>query len=210
MKQENDFFELESKAFYNQMAQRRSIRDFSNKTVTEEILVNCIRTAGTAPSGANKQPWYFALITSKNTKIKIREAAEQVEKEFYSWKAPQSWLEDLKKFNTNHEKAYLSEAPALIAVFSRIQFRAPDGEMNRTYYPIESTGIAVGLLITALHKAGLATLTHTPRPLNFLNEVLGLDKSYRPFMMVVTGYPKLPIQVPEIQRKELDQILGRY
>ena len=201
---------LESEKFYEKMHLRRSVREFDTQSIDEIILLNAIRTAGTAPSGANKQPWYFALITSQDLKNRIRSAAEKVEGEFYSAKAPQSWLKDLEVFKTSHHKPYLTEAPALIAVFSRYLIESSSGQMERAYYPLESTGIAVGLLLTALHLSGLSTLTHTPRPMGFLNTELNLDASYRPFMIVVAGYPKKPMALPNICRKELDQILGRY
>lgn len=199
----------QSEEFYNKMSTRRSIRHFSTEPVDKNILINAIRTAGSAPSGANRQPWFFALISSHKKKEKIRQAAELVEYEFYNNKAPQTWLNDLKHLGTNSSKPYLTEASALIAVFSRTNHEA-DGESIRTYYPLESTGIATGFLITALHTAGLATLTHTPKPMFFLNDLLGLDRAYRPFMIVVTGYPKLPIQVPNISRKFLPEIMSEY
>jgi nitroreductase len=192
------------------MSKRRSIRRFSSIPIEKKILMNAIRTAGTAPSGANRQPWFFALITDPIIKGKIRTAAEQVETEFYGVKATSEWLRDLKPFGTTPSKPYLSEAPALIAVFTRAHLEGKNGEHLRTYYPIESTGIAVGLLLTALHHSGLATLTHTPRPMNFLNEVLGLDRTYRPFMIVITGKPALPIQVPDLTRKPLTEIMKEY
>ncbi|MBK9323009.1 MAG: nitroreductase family protein [Bdellovibrionaceae bacterium] len=199
-----------SSEFREKMSKRRSIRHFSSQPVDREIILNAIKTAGSAPSGANRQPWYFALVTTQSVKEKIRRAAEQVEQEFYDHKATEEWLNDLKPFDTNSVKPYLSEAPALIAVFSRSLCENEDGSRQRSYYPVESTGIATGFLLTALHYAGLATLTHTPKPMFFLNEVLELDKTYRPFMIVVTGYPKRPIKVPKITRKLLHQIMDEY
>ncbi len=196
--------------FYKKMAMRRSIRHFSSQPVDREIVLNAIRTAGSAPSGANRQPWHFALITTQRTKEQIRYAAEQVEQEFYGQKATEEWINDLKPFATNSVKPYLSEAPALIAVFSRNLCENEEGSLQRTYYPVESTGIATGFLLTALHNAGLATLTHTPKPMFFLNEILKLDKTFRPFMIVVTGHPKQPIKVPNITRKSLHQIMDEY
>lgn len=199
-----------SSEFCEKMAKRRSIRHFTSQPIDREILLNAIRTAGSAPSGANRQPWHFALITSQSIKEQIRYAAEEVEQEFYGHRATQEWISDLKPFGTNSVKPYLSEAPALIAVFSRNLYENNEGSMQRTYYPIESTGIATGFLLTALHNAGLATLTHTPKPMFFLNEILELDKTYRPFMIVVTGHPKQPIKVPNITRKPLHQIMDEY
>jgi iodotyrosine deiodinase len=199
-----------SEMFYKHMSARRTIREFSSEPIDREIVLNAIKTAGTAPSGANRQPWYFSLITSQAMRDRIREAAEKVEGEFYAKGASQEWIRDLKPLETNASKPYLSEAPALIAVFSRVSTEIAYGDIQRTYYPVESTGISVGLLITALHNAGLATLTHTPRPMFFLNSVLNLNHSFRPFMIVVTGYSKKPVKVPDIHRKNLDQIMGEY
>lgn len=201
---------LVSSEFCEKMAKRRSIRQFSSQPVDRKILLNAIQTAGSAPSGANRQPWHFALITTQSIKEQIRHAAELVEQEFYGQKATQEWINDLKPFGTNGIKSYLSEAPALIAVFSRTLCEIEEGSLARTYYPVESTGIATGFLLTALHNAGLATLTHTPRPMFFLNEILELDKTHRPFMIVVTGHPKQPVQVPNISRKSLQQIMREY
>ncbi len=192
------------------MSKRRSIRQFSSRAIDREIILNAIQTAGSAPSGANRQPWHFALITNQSVKEKIRHAAEQVENEFYNHKASEEWLNDLKPLGTNSVKPYLSEAPALIAVFSRSFCESEDGSLQRSYYPIESTGIATGFLLTALHCAGLATLTHTPKPMFFLNHLLGLNKTFRPFMIVVTGYPKEPTKVPNISRKALHQIMSEF
>jgi len=195
-----------SEEFKREMTRRRSIRSFSNQDVDKQLILNAIHTAGSAPSGANRQPWYFAFIKSADIKAQIRKMAEEVERDFYYRKAPKQWIKDLEHLGTNSEKAYLTEAPALIAVFSRTKV----DEDLKTYYPIESTGIAVGLLLTSLHKAGLATLTHTPKPMNFLNQVLKLDCTYRPFMIIVTGYPNLPVQLPDIKRKALQEIYCEY
>lgn len=199
-----------SELFFKQMSARRTIREFSSEPIDRAIVLNAIKTAGTAPSGANRQPWYFALITSQDMKEKLRESAEKVEQEFYAKSASAEWIRDIKPLETNASKPYLSEAPALIAVFSRVSIKNEDGCIQRTYYPLESTGISVGLLITALHNAGLVTLTHTPRPMFFLNSILNLDNSFRPFMIVVTGYARKPVKVPDIHRKSLDQIMAEY
>ena len=199
-----------SEDFYEHLKTRRSIRSFSSEPVDERILINAIRSAGTAPSGANRQPWFFALITDDKMKQKLQLAAEAVEEAFYNQKATQEWLDDLKPFGTTASKPYLTEAPALIAVFSRTQSQEPDGTLKPTYYPIESTGLAVGMLLTALHHAGLATLTHTPRPMFFLNQTLGLDRSYRPFMIIVIGLPSVPTLVPKIRRKPLHDIFAHF
>ena len=149
----------------------------------------------------------FVLVP--DLKEKIRVEAERVERRFYAGGVTQQWLEALAPLGTNSNKEYLSVAPALIAIFTRSHISA-DGLESKSYYPIESTGIAVGMLITALHQLGLATLTHTPRPMNFLNALLGLDRSFRPFMVVVVGYPQVPVLVPDIQRKPLSEILRAY
>ena len=197
-----------SYAFRQEMGARRSVREFAETAVPRQVFFNAIATAGTAPSGANCQPWFFALIESADIKSRIRAEAERVERAFYEEKAPKDWLADLKPLGTGPGKAYLTEAPALIAIFTRQ--RGGGEEDVKSYYPVESTGIAVGMLITALHRAGLATLTHTPRPMHFLTEVLGLDRSHKPFMLVVTGYPKPGTKVPNIKRKELAEICSVY
>lgn len=198
-----------SLSFYHKMDQRRSIRSFSSEAVNKEILINAIRTAGTSPSGANRQPWHFSLITSQKIKSALRQAAEKVESDFYNTKASQEWLDDLKPLRTNSIKEYLTEAPALIVVSTRTHVKEGD-DLKRTYYPIESTGIATGILITALHNAGLGTLTHTPKPMYFINQVLELDSTYKPFMIVVAGYPKQPVFLPTIKRKHINDILREY
>lgn len=217
----NNFIEVEplvisedpvqaSEKFLLRMSKRRSVREFSRKPIDKSVLVNAIKTAGSAPSGANRQPWYFALITSQDIKDQIRRAAETVESEFYEKRATPQWLADLEQLGTNAAKPYLSEAPALIAVFSRTACESEDARHQRTYYPVESTGISVGLLIAALQNVGLATLTHTPKPMSFLNEILNLNKSFRPFMIIVTGHPQTPTRVPDIHRKEVSEIMGEY
>lgn len=197
--------------FYEAMRARRSIRTFSSESVERDVLLNAIKTAGTAPNGANCQPWFFALIESSELKDKIRKEAERVEELFYTERAPPDWLSSLEPLGTNAKKPYLSVAPALIAVFTRhkVSHILSSGPV-KSYYPTESTGIAVGFLLTALHKVGLATLTHTPRPMNFLNDILGLDGTYRPYILIVAGYPKTPVLVPNIKRKSLSEICQVY
>ncbi len=196
----------------NRMSTRRSIRSFSNRPVPKEALENAVKTAVSAPSGANRQPWYFAIIQNLEMKNLIRVAAESVEYEFYNNKASATWLDDLKPFGTNYYKPYLTEASALIAVFSRTFV---GGDLSpqkplRSYYPNESTGIATGFLISALHQAGIATLTHTPKPMFFLNQILELDKTYRPFMIVVAGYPKEPLEIRDISKKPFSEVARSY
>lgn len=192
-----------AKTYTRHLTTRRSVRHFSDEPVPREFVLDAIKTAASAPSGANKQPWHFALIESQEIKNLLRHKAEEVEHSFYHKRAPKKWLQDLEVFKTNETKAYLSEAPYLIAIFYRV-----GDEDNKTYYPIESTGIATGFLLTALHQYGLATLTHTPKPMNFLNQVLGLDKSYRPFMIVVTGKQDMRFTLPDIKRKQLEEVVS--
>lgn len=194
------------------MSKRRSVRSFSKDPVDMEVIENAVKVAVTAPSGANRQPWYFAIITDREIRRQIRDAAERVEFDFYNGKAGETWLNDLKPFGTNHLKPYLTEAGALIAVFSRTSSGSDDAPENRlkTYYPIESTGIATGFLISALHQSGLATLTHTPKPMFFLNQILNLDKTYRPFMIIVAGHANASATLPEIGRKPFHEVSCRY
>lgn len=202
---------LEVQRFYESMNTRRSVRQFSERPIQAGVLETAILAAGTAPSGANTQPWFFAIIRSPDLKEKLRAAAEKVEHDFYQKNASPEWLSDLAPLGTTAKKPHLSVAPAIIAVFTRQRpLDTQAGVMKRSYYPVESTGIAVGILLTALHQAGLSTLTHTPRPMNFLNELLGLDQSYRPFLMVVTGHAATPCVVPAIERKTFDEIAREY
>ena len=190
--------------FYKQMDRRRSVREFSDRAVPVEIIEMALRAAGTAPSGANLQPWHFVVVSGAETKKKIREAAEVEEREFYAHRASPEWLEALKPLGTDEDKPFLETAPYLIAVFMQKFGHLPDGRKVKHYYPAESTGLATGMLITALHLAGLATLTHTPSPMRFLNDILGRPTSERPFLLLVVGYPADDAEVPDIKRKPLD------
>lgn len=181
-----------AEAFGEVMARRRTVRDFSDRPVAREVIETCLLTAGTAPSGANRQPWFFSVISEPELKARIREAAEAEERAFYAQKAPPEWLEALAPLGTDPEKPFLQVAPWLIAVFGRK--REPDGAKN--YYVAESVGIAAGLLIAALHHAGLATLTHTPAPMNFLNQMCGRPSSEKPFLLLVVGHPAEEATVP--------------
>lgn len=192
-------------AFYQRVERRRSVRDFSSRPVPRDIIETALRAAGTAPSGANLQPWHFTVVSAAETKRRIRLAAEAEEREFYTHRASEEWLEALRPLGTDPEKPFLETAPYLIAVFLQKYGELPDGRKVKHYYPAESTGLAAGLLITALHTAGLATLTHTPSPMKFLNEILGRPKSERPFLLLVVGYPAEDARVPDIQRKLLDE-----
>ena len=165
-----------SKAFYEDIKRRRTVRDFSDQPVPREIIENCIKSAGTAPNGANLQPWHFVVVSNPEIKKKIRIAAEEEEKEFYTKRAPKEWLEVLEPLGTDENKPFLETAPYLIAIFSKSYEVLPDGRQVKQYYAMESTGIATGILITAIHNAGLVSLTHTPSPMNFLNEILKQTK----------------------------------
>ena len=196
-----------SSSFYQDMKNRRSIRHFSNQMVNEEIIYNAIRTAGCSPSGANAQPWFFGVIFNQDIKKQIRIAAEKEETDFYQGRAGKQWLSDLEHLGTDNHKPYLEDAPCLIPIFSRTRITANnESHESKTYYHLESTCIATGMLITALHQSGLATLTHTPKPMSFLNKILNLDKTYKPVMILVTGYPQKPVLVPKLSRKPLNEI----
>ncbi len=192
-------------AFYEDMNQRRTVREFSARPVPKDIIETALRAANTAPSGANLQPWHFVVISGPKTKKLIREAAEVEEREFYEHRATEEWLAALEPLGTNEHKPFLETAPYLIAVFVQKFGVLPDGRKVKHYYPTESTGLAAGILITALHQAGLATLTHTPSPMKFLNGILERPKSERPFLLLVVGYPADDARVPDIERKPLEE-----
>jgi len=196
-----------SESFYYQIKQRRTVRDFSDKPVSKEVIENCIRSAGTAPSGANLQPWHFVVVSDSKIKKQIRIAAEKEEKEFYKHRAPKEWLEALAHLGTDEHKPFLEKAPHLIAIFSKSYNILPDGRKVKQYYSQESVGIASGILITAFHNAGLVSLTHTPSPMNFLNEILGRPGNERPFLLLVVGYPEKDAKVPDIKKKKLSEIV---
>lgn len=189
--------------FYNDLRRRRTVREFSPRPVPRDIIETALMTAGTAPSGANLQPWHFVAVGGADVKRRIRIAAEAEEKEFYEHRASPEWLEALAPLGTDTKKPFLETAPWLIAVFLQKFGRLPDGRKVKHYYPVESTGLATGLLITALHRAGLACLTHTPSPMRFLNEILDRPSNERPFLLLVTGYPADNAMVPDIHRKPL-------
>jgi nitroreductase len=199
-----------SKDFLRMMQSRRSVRDFSDRPVPEEIVVNAIKTAATAPSGANKQPWHFALIKDAAIKKQIRIEAEAEERAFYEERATDEWLKDLEPLGTDAQKPFLETAPYLIPVFLQKFTIGNDGERHKHYYTAESVGIACGFLLAALHQAGLATLTHTPSPMKFLNKICSRPDYERPFMLIVTGYPAENALVPDIDKHPLDAILSRF
>jgi len=191
--------------FYADIDRRRTVREFSDRPVPRDIIETALKAANTAPSGANLQPWHFVVVSGAEAKKKIREAAEVEEREFYEHRASEEWLAALEPLGTDEHKPFLETAPYLIAVFLQKYGELPDGRKVKHYYPAESTGLATGMLITALHRAGLATLTHTPSPMKFLNEILGRPKSERPFLLLVVGYPADDARVPDIERKELEE-----
>jgi iodotyrosine deiodinase len=196
-----------AKSFRELVSRRRSVRSFDSRPVPREIIAECIAAAGTAPSGANLQPWHFVAVSDPNVKRRIRVAAEQEERQFYQRRAPKEWLEALAPLGTDSNKPFLENAPWLIAVFVRKWGKAPDGRKVKHYYPTESVGIATGIMLTALHQAGLATLTHTPSPMGFLNEILGRPAdSERPFLLLVAGYPATDARVPDLERKSISVI----
>jgi len=196
--------------FYEDVRRRRTVRDFSDRPVPRDIIDRALEIANTAPSGANLQPWHFAVVSGTETKRQIREAAEAEEREFYEHRASDEWLDVLKPLGTDAQKPFLETAPYLIAVFLQKFGTDDDGNKVKHYYPTESTGLATGLLITALHRAGLATLTHTPSPMKFLNEILKRPTSERPFLLLVVGYPAADAKVPDIERKTLDQYTSYF
>ena len=195
-----------SESFLNEIITRRTIREFSDRIVPIDIINNCIKTAASAPSGANKQPWQFVVVKDSGIKTKIREAAEKEEKEFYGHRATKEWLEDLNQFGTDWHKPFLEIAPYLIVVFRKIYDLEGDGTQRKNYYVNESVGIASGFLLAALHHAGLATLTHTPSPMNFLGEILNRPKNEKAFLLIPVGYPAKDAEVPDISKKPFNEI----
>ncbi|MHC4403227.1 MAG: nitroreductase family protein [Planctomycetota bacterium] len=192
--------------FYTEIRRRRSVRQFSDRPVPREVIESCLRAAGTAPSGANRQPWHFVAVADRAVKRRLREAAEAEERAFYGDRAPEEWLFALKPLGTGPEKPFLETAPYLIVVFVAHSRPAPDGTDEKTYYPVQSVGLAAGLLLAALHHAGLASLVYTPSRMGFLNELLERPPNERPFVVVVTGYPAADAKVPAIDKKSLAEI----
>jgi len=195
-----------AEAFAADLARRRTVRDFSDRPIPDGVIDACLRAAGTAPSGANLQPWHFVVVTDAGIKRRIREAAEAEERDFYERRAPPEWLAALEPLGTDPNKPFLEVAPALIVIFGEAYGEREDGSRLKHYYVTESVGIATGLLIAAVHHAGLVSLTHTPSPMGFLNEILGRPARERPFLLLVVGYPAVDAQVPDITRKPLDVI----
>lgn len=192
--------------FYEEMKKRRTVRNFSEQPVDKSIIEDCLRAAATAPSGANQQPWHFVVVSDPDIKRKIREAAEEIETKFYSQDSTKKWVKDLEHLGTVPNKPFLEKAPFLITVFSQLHGYSPAGEKKKHYYVLESVGIAIGMLISGLHHAGLTTLTYTPANMRFLNKILDRPSNEKPFMILVAGYPSENTVVPVIEKKELKDI----
>ncbi|MFQ5407577.1 MAG: nitroreductase family protein [Anaerolineales bacterium] len=201
-----DEMRTRARAFYADMQRRRSVREFSDRAVPPEVIADCLRAAGTAPNGANMQPWHFVVVSDAAVKRRIRIAAEEEERAFYHERAPAEWLEALRPLGTDWRKPFLETAPNLIAIFAQSYGVLPDGRKVKHYYVQESVGIATGILITAIHNAGLVSLTHTPSPMKFLNQILERPGYERPFLLLVVGYPADGAKVPAITKKSLEEI----
>ncbi len=199
-----------SKAFLNSMLKRRSIRQFSKRPVSKEIITNILAVANTAPSGANKQPWTFCVVQDNVLKSKIREAAEKEEQLSYHGRMPAEWLKDLAPLQTDWKKDFLEIAPWLIIVFKKLYDIDENGKKKNNYYVIESTGIATGFLIAAIHASGLVTLTHTPSPMNFLSKLLKRPENEKPFLLLPVGYAAGDCLVPELTKKSVDDVTSFY
>jgi iodotyrosine deiodinase len=195
-----------SDEFLKEMKRRRSVREFSDRPVPKPVIENCILSGATAPSGANMQPWFFAAVSDPAVKRQIREASEKIEQEFYTKTATQKWVKDLEPLGTHAEKPFLETAPYLIVIFSQRYGLLPDGNKQKHYYVTESVGIATGILVTAIHHAGLVSLTYTPSRMGFLNRILSRPKNEKPFMILVVGYPAEDTVVPEISKKSLHEV----
>jgi nitroreductase len=193
--------------FYRDLKKRRSVREFSDREVPRAVIENCVRAAASAPSGANMQPWRFVVVGDADIKRRIREAAEQQEQAFYEKRASEQWLKDLHHLGTDENKPFLQTAPYLIVVFAQRYRILENGTHVKNYYVQESVGIATGMLITAIHNAGLVMLTHTPSPMGFLNKILKRPSNEKPFLILVVGYPARGVKVPDIERKDLQEIL---
>jgi len=197
-------------AFRAYMDKRRSVREFSDRPLSESLIEDLIMTASSAPSGANKQPWIFCVVSDPEIKSKIRKAAEEEEYENYHGRMSEEWMEDLKKFGTDWHKEFLEISPVLIIVFKKAYDVNEDGSKSKNYYVNESVGLATGFLLTAIHQAGLVSLTHTPSPMNFLQKILNRPSNERPFLLIPVGYPKEGAQVPDITKKSAEEVIERF
>ncbi|MCB0374613.1 MAG: nitroreductase family protein [Sinomicrobium sp.] len=198
-----------SREFYQFLDKRRSVREFCDKKIPKEVINNILMAASTAPSGAHKQPWTFCVVSDPALKQKIREAAEKEEYENYHGRMSEEWLEDLEPFGTDWQKPFLEIAPYLIIVFKK-PYDLIDGQKHKNYYVNESVGIATGFLLTAIHNAGLVSLTHTPSPMNFLHDILERPENERAFLVIPVGYPAMNATVPDLQRKTKEEVVVYY
>ncbi|MEM6642497.1 MAG: nitroreductase family protein [Bacteroidota bacterium] len=201
--------EQRARDYYQWLDTRRTVRDISSKPVSRALIENLIMAGSTAPSGAHKQPWTFCAVSNSETKKAIREAAEQAEYESYTSRMSDRWLKDLKPMGTDWHKPFLEDAPWLVIVFKR-NYENEEGEKKNNYYVNESVGIACGMIISAIHKAGLVTLTHTPAPMKFLSKILNRPENERPYLLLPVGYPKDEVYVPDIERKSLEEVAVFY
>lgn len=206
----NDKMVARSQQFFDWLDTRRTVRDFSDKKIPMTVLENCIRAASTAPSGAHKQPWLFCVVSDPAIKKQIREAAEKEEFESYNSRMPAEWLDDLRPLQTDWKKPFLEIAPYLIVVFKKAYEVDADGAKKNNYYVQESVGLACGLLLAALHHAGLVALTHTPSPMNFLTKILNRPDNERPFLLIPVGYPASEVYVPKLTRKALQEVMVKF
>lgn len=200
---------VKSEEYFNWLDKRRTVRDFSDEPVDIKVIENIIKAASTAPSGAHKQPWTFCVVANPEMKKKIREAAEKEEYENYHGRMSERWLKDLETFATDWHKPFLETAPYLIIVCKRA-YEMIDGEKVNNYYVNESVGLATGMLLSAIHNAGLIALTHTPSPMNFLTKLLNRPENERPFLLIPVGHPSKDAQVPDIERKTLEEVMFMY
>jgi len=203
-----DEMQARATAFREEMQRRRSVRHFSSRPVSREVIEECLRAAISAPSGANLQPWHFVVVTDPDIRREIRQAAEREEHEFYHGRAPQEWLDTLAPLGTGEIKPYLEVSPYLIAIFAEAYRLAADGRRLKNYYVSESVGIATGFLLAAIHHAGLVALTHTPSPMGFLCKILGRPENERPYLLLVVGYPADDAVVPEIEKKAFGEVVS--
>jgi iodotyrosine deiodinase len=206
---EDETMRERAKGFRAELSRRRTVRQFSSRPVPEEVIDDCLAAAASAPSGANQQPWHFVVVSDPETKRRIRTAAEAEERAFYRDRAPDEWLEALQPLGTDEHKPFIEDAPCLIVIFAKVYGVAPDGAKTKHYYVQESVGIATGFLISALHQVGLTSLTHTPSPMRFLNEILRRPPNERPYLILVVGHPAADARVPNITRKPLGDVVTR-
>ena len=199
-----------TESFYQWMNKRRTVRDFAPRSIPKEVIDKLILAASTAPSGAHKQPWTFCVVTNPNLKSKIRLAAENEEHKSYHGRMSESWLQDIRPLQTDWHKPFLEIAPCLIVVFKKVYDILPDGTKRNNYYVNESVGLACGLLLAAIHAAGLVALTHTPSPMNFLSKILNRAENERPFLLIPVGYPAAETYVPDLKRKKINEIANYY